>query len=96
MTVTERADHEANYYSSIYVRGYVLTRSRYEDDWAMNKRIHFGVSDNGGDRKYDYRWSGENKDQTSTLQEEMILGLPAPASHYLQGGHLRVLFDERN
>jgi hypothetical protein len=80
----------------MYVRGYALTRSRYEDDWAMHERIHFGVSDNRGERKHDYRWSGENKDQTNALQEKMLLDLPAPASHYLQGGRLRVLFDGRN
>ncbi|GMQ76337.1 MAG: hypothetical protein BMS9Abin01_1610 [Gammaproteobacteria bacterium] len=71
-----------------------MRKSRYEGDWVMNDRIHFGVSKTRGKLKYNYRWSSENSDQTAAVQDEMFLPLPASTARYLRGGSLRALFDE--
>jgi len=68
--------------------------SRYEGDWLMNDRIHFGISKGRGKLKYDYRWSSENAGQSGTARNEMFFPLPAAAARYFKGGRLRVLFDE--
>jgi len=68
--------------------------SRYEGDWVMNDRVHFGVSRSRGTLKYNYRWSSENSEQTGPVQKEMLFALPASASRYLHGASLRTLFDD--
>lgn len=68
--------------------------SRYEGDWVMNDRIHFGVSTSRDALKYDYSWSSESSEQTGTAKNEMFFPLPASASRYFKNGSLRALFDE--
>jgi hypothetical protein len=68
--------------------------SRYEGDWIMNDRIHFGVANSRGELKYDYRWSSENEEHSGVVADELFFDLPSGATRYLEGGCLRVLFDE--
>jgi len=71
-----------------------MRASRYEGDWVMNDRIHFGISKSRGKLKYNHRWSSEDSDQTAAVQDEMFFPLPASTARYLRGGSLRALFDE--
>ncbi len=89
----------ANYYPDIRIEPHYrhdgwVRDSRYEGDWVMNDRIHFGVSKGRGQLKYDYRWSSESAGQSGAVQNEMFFPLPASAARYIKGGNLRVLFDE--
>ena len=68
--------------------------SRYEGDWIMNDRVHFGVASSRGKLKYRYRWSSEEDERSGFVEDEMTLPLPEAAGRYLRGGSLRVLFDE--
>jgi hypothetical protein len=73
-----------------------IRESRYEGDWLMNDRIHFGAAVVGGELRFDYHWSSENLERSGPVEQEMFFELPASASRYFKGGSLRVLFDEWN
>ena len=68
--------------------------SRYEGDWLMNDRLHFGAALVRGELRYDYHWNSETAERSGAVAEEMFFELPASASRYLKGASLRVLYDE--
>ena len=68
--------------------------SRYEGDWIINDRVHFGISKTGDKLKFAYRWSSENAEKTGAVKPEMTFPLPNSVNRYLKGGSLRILIDQ--
>lgn len=68
--------------------------SRYEGDWVINDRMHFGISKTGDKLNFAYRWSSENAEKTGAVKPEMHFPLPKSVERYLKGGSLRTLFDQ--
>lgn len=67
--------------------------SRYEGDWIMNDRLHFGIKPEGDRLTLRYHWASEGEEREVEVKGELRIDLPPKVRDYLPKGSLRLMFD---